>query len=150
MSVRHLIRTRQSLIFVPSKPICCCLVAKSCPTLCDTMDCSLPGLYQISQARILWWVAFPSPGYLPDSGIEPMSPALAGGFLIPDMPGKPLEPFGMDTIHSWTSIHLAWARCLIDILDRIEQKCLLTLPGSSDLFCLVTLFLTVLKCSNIL
>ena len=23
---------------------CCCLVAKSCPTLCDPMDCSTPGL----------------------------------------------------------------------------------------------------------
>ena len=23
---------------------CCCLVAKSCPTLCNPMDCSTPGL----------------------------------------------------------------------------------------------------------
>ena len=23
---------------------CCCLVAQSCPTLCDPMDCSMPGL----------------------------------------------------------------------------------------------------------
>ena len=35
------------------------LVAKSCPTLCDPMDCSLPGssVHGISQARILEWVA---------------------------------------------------------------------------------------------
>ena len=34
------------------------LVAKSCPTLCDPMDCS-PGfsVHRISQARILEWVA---------------------------------------------------------------------------------------------
>ena len=34
-------------------------VAQSCPTLCDTMDCSLPGssLHGILQARILEWVA---------------------------------------------------------------------------------------------
>ena len=25
--------------------ICCCLVAKSCPTVFDPMDCSLPGSY---------------------------------------------------------------------------------------------------------
>ena len=23
--------------------ICCCSVAKLCPTLCNTMDCSMPG-----------------------------------------------------------------------------------------------------------
>ena len=34
-------------------------VAKSCPTLCDCMDCSLPGssVHGISQARLLEWVA---------------------------------------------------------------------------------------------
>ena len=35
-----------------------CLVAQSCPTLCDPMDCSSPGssVRGISQARILEWV----------------------------------------------------------------------------------------------
>ena len=35
------------------------LVTQSCPTLCDPMDCSLPGssVYGILQARILAWVA---------------------------------------------------------------------------------------------
>ena len=35
-----------------------CLVTQSCPTLCDSMDCSLPGssIYGILQARILEWV----------------------------------------------------------------------------------------------
>ena len=34
-------------------------VAQSCPTLCDPVDCSLPGssLHGILQARILEWVA---------------------------------------------------------------------------------------------
>ena len=34
-------------------------VAQSCPTLCDPVDCSLPGfsVYRILQARILEWVA---------------------------------------------------------------------------------------------
>ena len=34
-------------------------VAQSCPTLCDPMDCSLPGssLHGILQARVLEWVA---------------------------------------------------------------------------------------------
>ena len=34
-------------------------VAQSCPTLCDRMDCSLPGssVHGIFQARVLEWVA---------------------------------------------------------------------------------------------
>ena len=37
----------------------CCLVAQSCPTLCNPMDCSLPGfsVHGIFQARVLEWVA---------------------------------------------------------------------------------------------
>ena len=37
----------------------CVLVAQSCPTLCDPMDCSPPGSFvcDILQARILEWVA---------------------------------------------------------------------------------------------
>ena len=31
---------------------------------------------------------FPPPGDLPDPGIEPMSPALAGGFFTTEPPGK--------------------------------------------------------------
>ena len=59
---------------------------QSCLTLCNPMDCSLPGssVHGILQARILEWVAMPSPGDLPDSGIEPMSlmsPALVGDFF---------------------------------------------------------------------
>ena len=34
---------------------------------------------------------FPSPGYLPNPGIEPESPALAGGFFSTEPPGKPRE-----------------------------------------------------------
>ena len=37
------------------------LVAQSCLTLCDPMDCSPPGsfVHEILQARILEWVAMP-------------------------------------------------------------------------------------------
>ena len=37
----------------------CVLVAQSCPTLCDPMDCSPPGssVHGILQARILEWIA---------------------------------------------------------------------------------------------
>ena len=46
--------------------------AHSRPTLCDPMDCSLPrsSVRGIFQARILMWIAIPSPGDLSDSGME--------------------------------------------------------------------------------
>ena len=48
------------------------LVAKSCPTLCNAMDCSPPGssVHWILQARILDGLPFPSPGGLLHQGIE--------------------------------------------------------------------------------
>jgi len=47
------------------------------------VDCSLPGsfVHGIFQARILKWEPFPSPGDLPDPGIEPESPVLHTDFL---------------------------------------------------------------------
>ena len=42
-------------------------VAQSCLTLCDPMDYRA---HRILQARILEWVAFPSPGDLPNPGIN--------------------------------------------------------------------------------
>ena len=41
----------------------CVLVPRSCPTLCDLMDCSPPGssIHGIFQARILGWVAISFP-----------------------------------------------------------------------------------------
>ena len=39
--------------------VCVCEVVQSCPTLCDSMDCSLPhsSIHGIFQARVLEWVA---------------------------------------------------------------------------------------------
>ena len=67
--------------------VCVCSFAQSCPALCNHMDYSPPGssAHGISQARILEWAAFfPSPGDLPNPGIEPtslISPALASEFF---------------------------------------------------------------------
>ena len=39
----------------------CVLIAQSCPILCNPMDCSPPdsSVHEISQARVLKWIAFP-------------------------------------------------------------------------------------------
>ena len=67
--------------------IVCAKSLQSCPTLCDPMDCSLPGssVHRILARQEYWnGLPYPSPGYLLGPGIEPaslMSPALAGRFF---------------------------------------------------------------------
>ena len=71
----------------------CC--AQSCPTLCDSVDCSPPGssVHGILQARILEWVAMPScrGSSQPrnQTGISDLSPALQADSLPAELPGRP-------------------------------------------------------------
>ena len=55
--------------------LCVCVkVVQWCPTLCDPLDCNLPGfsVYGILQARILEWVAVPFSGRIfPTQGSNP-------------------------------------------------------------------------------
>ena len=62
-------------------------------SLCTLVQRSPRGssVHGVLQARILKWVAIPTPGDLPDPGIEPkslVSPALAGGFFTTVPPGN--------------------------------------------------------------
>ena len=68
-------------------------VAQSYPTFCDPVDCIPPGssVHGILQARILEWVAMPSPGHLPNPRIEPRSLALQEESLLSEPPGKRRE-----------------------------------------------------------
>ena len=76
------------------------LVAQSCLTLCNPMNCSLPGSF------CPW--DFPGSGLpcllsgdLPDPGLKPMSfvsPALAGRFFTTALSGKP--PMNTGTYYS--------------------------------------------------
>ena len=59
----------------------------------NPMDCRWPGssVHEILQARILKWVAIPSPGDLPDLGINPRSPALQADSLLSEPLRKPIN-----------------------------------------------------------
>ena len=59
-----------------------CVVARLCPTLCDSMDCSLPGpsVHGVFQARILECVAICYSSW----GV-----GVGGGFFTTAPPGKP-------------------------------------------------------------
>ena len=62
-----------------------CSVTQSCPTLCSPVDCSLPGYSVNGRFQAKYWnrLPCPTPGTLPNLGIEPClrSPSLAGGFF---------------------------------------------------------------------
>ena len=69
------------------------LVAKSCLTLCDPMDCSPPGSFicRISQARVLEWgaVSFSrGPSQLRN---QTRISCVAGRFLTAEPPGIPIR-----------------------------------------------------------
>ena len=66
-------------------------VSQSCLTLCNPMDCSLPGSSVHGISRQEYWngLLFPSPGDLPNPGIEPRSPTLQTGAL-PSEPSRKL------------------------------------------------------------
>ena len=78
------------------------LVAQSCLTPCDPLDCRPPGFFVcgILQARILEWVAIPSPGDLPNLGIELGSPALQAGFLPSEPPERVWGRTKRESLHS--------------------------------------------------
>ena len=65
--------------------------AQSCLTLFDPMDYSLLAPASMGFSRQEYWsgLPLPSPGDLPDSGVEPRSPALQADALPSEPPGKP-------------------------------------------------------------
>ena len=67
---------------------------------CSVVSNSFPAPWTVAHQAPLsmeffrqeYWneLPFPTPEYLPDPGIEPVSPALAGGFFTTVPPGKPI------------------------------------------------------------
>ena len=75
--------------------ICCCSVAKSCSTLCNSMDHSLPGssVHGISQVRILECIAISfSRGSSRPRNRTHVS-CIAGELFTTEPPGKPHSKF---------------------------------------------------------
>ena len=83
-----------------STPMGVCVCAKSlqpCLTLCNHLDCSLPGSSVHGFSRQEYWSGSPPPGDLPDPGIEPMLLPWQTGSLLLVPPGKHPSPI---LIHS--------------------------------------------------
>ena len=95
--------------FSVSADLCCgcvCLFYQSCLTLCDTMDCSLPGFCVHKFSRQEYWsgLSCPPPGALPNPGIEPRSPALQTDYLSSETPRK----YKVNQIHVYSSVFLLY------------------------------------------
>ena len=60
------------------------------------MDLAHQAPFSMGFSRQEYWIGlpFPSPGDLPDKGIEPATPALAGGFLTTESLGKSHDLLG--------------------------------------------------------
>ena len=113
------------------------------------MDCTLPGssVHGILQARILeWGLPFPSPGNLPNTGIEPVfldSPALAGSFFSTIKPVQFSRSVVTDSATPWTaacqaslSITNSWSLLKLMFIELVMPSnhlilcCPLLLPPS--------------------
>ena len=67
-------------------------VAQSCLTLCNPVDCiahEVPPPMGFSRQEYWSGLPLPSPGDIPDPGIEPRSPTLQADTLTSEPPGKP-------------------------------------------------------------
>ena len=66
------------------------ICAQSCPFFTSpwTVASQVPLSMGLSQQEYWSELPFPPPGELPDPGIKPESPVLAGGFFTTEQPGK--------------------------------------------------------------
>ena len=96
-------------------------IAQSCPTLCDPMDCSPPGSSPMgfSKQEYRSGLLFPSPGHLPDSGIEHGSPAFQADTLTSEPPGKPC----FREVHTVSVLYCAHycMKCSLGISNSLEK-----------------------------
>ena len=108
------------------------LVSQWCPILLDPMDCSSPGTVtplSMEFSRQEYWSGLPcpSPGDLPDLGIEPGSPSLQANSLMSESPGRPLKTPGYPLIsHIYLPSNL-WHHSLRD-LCIMDLSCFPFLP----------------------
>ena len=79
------------------------IFAQSCLTLCNPIDCSLPGSSVHGFSRQEYWSGLPCPppGDLPNPGMEPRYRESQRDFLLSEQPRKPISPLhvGLKQMH---------------------------------------------------
>ena len=116
-------------------------VTQSCLTLCDPWTVAHQAPSSMGFSRQEYWsgLPFPSPGDLPDPGIEPRSPTLQADALTSAPPGKPgvyKVPLNSGVIRSHCSCKSH--QCVSESESEVTQLCPTLwdpvdygLPGSS-------------------
>ena len=99
-----------------------CLVAQSCPTLCDPMDCSPPGssVHGIFQARVLKWVAISSSrgsSQPRDQTCISCISHFADKFFTAEPPGKPEYRLKLLNIRMTRPFGLQWKQNISRLFD---------------------------------
>ena len=100
-----------------------CLVAQSCPTLCESVDWNPPGSCPWEFSRQGYWngLSCPPPADLPNPGIEPRSPTLQVDSLPSEPPGKPWNIFtdGESGVRwSWRQRSRTVCHCFLQALAK--------------------------------
>ena len=90
---------------------------------------------------------FPTPGDLPDPGIEPTSPALAGGFFTSEPLGKPITT--CTVLHRWTEpgASVLWM-CMCQTGNRSQKLNSMNFGGKQDKVQIIAFPLSVLLASG--
>ena len=100
-------------------------VIQSCPTLCDPMDCSLPGSSIHGFSRQEYWsrLSFPSPGDHPDPEIELWSSSLQEDPLLSEPLGNPPIPakrtFSEIVQANVTLTKIRWLRSILILWNNL-------------------------------
>ena len=132
------------------KYCCCCSLTKSCPTLCDLMDCSPPwsSVHVVLQARILEWIAVSFFRGSPDPGIKLVS--CIGKWIL--YHGATKKVHTHICIHNICHKHLPYMLCIkytysCHIQNIYTYICvnvsLEVFEGQDSLFILVSQYLTL-------
>ena len=103
------------------------LVTKSCPTLCDPMDCSPPGHSVHGIPRQKYWnkLPFPSPGDLLNPRVKPPSSALASRLFTTEPP-----------IYVYIHIYV----CILNVYLQLN-----TVQLQYEYYLLYTIYYTIIK-----
>ena len=104
------------------------LVAQSCPTLCDPVDCGPSGssVLGLLQARIPEWVAIPFSGDLPTQGLKPGLPHCRQILCrlspreVPGAEGMVMKERNRDCLSPGT---LRRATCAPPVSGRLQSFC---------------------------
>ena len=99
----------------------------SCQVMSNSCNHMAPLCMEFSQQESWGGLPFPSPGNLPDQGIEPASPALAGGFFPAELPVKPSERLKRVCVLCFLRLHIfscwLWGLCPFVMLDLNGASC---------------------------